>query len=75
MPAPKCIRCESPMDPGFLVDFRHGNIAVQRWCEGEPESSFWSGEVKLTQANEGLKVFSYRCPECGLLESYAVSKG
>lgn len=43
----------------------------QEWAEGPPEKSFWTG-LKL-KGKEKLRVATYRCPKCGLLQSYAPS--
>jgi hypothetical protein len=62
------------MESGFLTDLGHlDSIHVPRWCAGEPESSFWSGEAKRSQLKAGLKVVAYRCPECEALRLYAPS--
>ncbi len=72
---PVCLVCQKEMEPGFMTDFRHMNtVVVPRWCPGEPEASFWTGgEAKVSQANAGLKVVAYRCPECEALRLYAPS--
>jgi acetone carboxylase gamma subunit len=43
---------------------------VPTWVQGEPERSIWMG-LKLGD-RRNLEVRTYRCPECGLLESYAL---
>ena len=72
---PVCLVCEKEMEPGFLTDLGHANtIQMPRWCPGQPQASFWSGEVKRSQRNEGFKVIAYRCPECEALRLYAPSE-
>ena len=59
------------MEAGFIIDRGHGqskNLPV--WVEGVPERSFWCGLKTAERAN--LEVQTYRCPGCGLLESYAI---
>ncbi len=69
---PTCLVCQKEMEPGFLTDFGHLNsIHMPRWCRGEPEPSFWSGEASRGQLKEGAKVTAYRCPECFALRLYA----
>lgn len=69
---PTCLVCQKEMELGFLTDIGHMNsINLPRWCAGEPESSFWSGEAKRAQVNTGHKVVAYRCPECEALRLYA----
>jgi acetone carboxylase gamma subunit len=59
------------METGFILDLGHGNMRlVPTWVQGEPERSIWMG-LKLGD-RRNLEVRTYRCPECGLLESYAL---
>lgn len=67
---PTCLRCQSVMDEGILLDRGHGNtLAVEQSLEGTPERSFWLG-IKAT-GRERFTVTTYRCPRCGYLESSA----
>jgi hypothetical protein len=60
------------MEGGFLVDKGDYNLAAQQeWVAGEPEPSFWGG-LKLKDRDKH-PVLTYRCPNCGLLRSYASS--
>ncbi len=65
-----CLRCQTTMEMGFIVDHAHGNARQeQEWIEGDVVKSFWVGiEIK---GREKRNVRSYRCPRCGYLESYA----
>lgn len=55
---------------GFVPDLAHFNTATkQQWTEGVPEPSFWQG-LKLSN-RERIPIATYRCPRCGLLQSYA----
>lgn len=66
----ECMRCGGPMEQGFVADKAHYSVPeTQNWVEGVPERTFWSG-IKL-KGKEVLPVMSYRCEQCGLLESYA----
>ncbi len=70
MPHPECLRCRGRMEPGFVLDRGHySQPAEQRWVEGSPEPSFWSG--LKTRGREVFGVITYRCDRCGYLESYA----
>jgi len=65
-----CIRCQSTMQEGFLIDRGDGNLGkVGEWVGGVPESGFWSG-VK-TKGRDRFPVKTFRCTRCGYLESYA----
>lgn len=71
---PTCLVCQNEMVRGFITDLGHANsINLTRWCEGDPESSAWSGEAKGSQIRNGAKVVAYRCPECEALRLYAPS--
>jgi hypothetical protein len=65
-----CLRCDGPMEQGFVADKAHYSVPeTQKWVEGEPERSFWSG-LKLKD-REIYVVTTFRCDRCGWLESYA----
>lgn len=68
---PICLVCQKEMELGFMTDFAHGAITLPRWCPGEPNPSFWSGDVSRSQATQGAKVTAYRCPQCKALRLYA----
>lgn len=58
------------MEGGFVADKAHYSMPeTQKWVEGAPEHSFWSG-LKL-KGREIIPVMTYRCERCGFLESYA----
>lgn len=65
-----CLRCGGPMEQGFVADKAHYSVPeVQKWVEGAPERSFWTG-LKM-KGREVLPVVTLRCDRCGCLESYA----
>jgi len=60
----KCPKCGSKMQEGFLVEHRQ----PLRWIAGKPKKSLVFG----TKADgEHRQIETYRCVECGYLESYA----
>jgi hypothetical protein len=66
----ECLRCGGPMEQGFVADKAHYSVPeTQNWVEGAPERTFWSG-IKL-KGKEVLPVMTFRCENCGYLESYA----
>ena len=68
---PKCVKCSVAMDKGYALDRGHyDNRRQSDWVSGKPERSFWKG-LKTTERLV-LKVTTFRCPACGLLESYAL---
>ena len=67
--APRCPKCGTPMDAGFVLDQATGAFAQISWIEGAPELSFW--ERFKFREHRLLPVTTYRCQRCGYLESYA----
>lgn len=71
--APDCIRCRTQMEAGYLLEAGdHNSRTVTQWVEGEPEKSFWTG-LRLKD-RDVMPVMTFRCPNCGYLESYAQVK-
>ena len=68
-----CPKCEGLMEEGFIIDRGHYNAGtVNTWIEGEPVKSFWSG-IKVKNKQQFL-VKTFRCANCGYLESYATEE-
>ena len=57
------------MEPGFTIDQGYGTNAVPKWVTGVPRKSIWTG-LKLRGLRQ-IDVTTYRCRQCGYLESYA----
>lgn len=68
----ECLRCHTPMEPGFIADATYGGNLQERWGPGVPKVSFWLG--LRVQKEKLLTVTTMRCPSCGALESYALPK-
>ena len=64
-----CPRCSGSMEAGYILDESYGKVGSEKWVEGEPKFSIWTG-LKL-RGKERLPVTTYRCGRCGYLESYA----
>ncbi|WP_369432139.1 PF20097 family protein [Aquisphaera insulae] len=69
MKTPKCPKCSQPMEEGFILDQAHNFQSAEKWVEGPPQWSFWTG-LKLN-GRKKRQVATYCCPKCGFLESYA----
>lgn len=67
---PQCAKCRTRMEPGFVLDQTYGANMQSAWVEGPPQTSFWTGGLKV-RGRERIPVRTYRCPSCGYLESYA----
>lgn len=74
-PAPACRRCNVGMEKGFRIDHAHADMMIkqERWVAGDarPPSFFAGTETSGGQEVSAIKVITYRCPNCGYLESYA----
>jgi len=70
MTEPNCLRCQTRMEIGFILDdIDAGYHKEQEWAAGPPKSSWWTGlDMK---DRERHAVTTWRCPKCGYLESYA----
>ena len=61
------------MEPGFQLDAGKGRTTQARWMPGEPVPMqvFYPSEASRDQRRQALRITTYRCPKCGLLDSYA----
>jgi hypothetical protein len=65
----KCIRCQGPLEPGFIADFQHScQMLPSEWIAGNPQSSFWTG---TWTGDRRLPIQAFRCRHCGYLEFWA----
>jgi hypothetical protein len=65
----ECLRCKRAMEAGFLVDHGYGVVYPAAWIAGVAEWNWWRG-LNLKRRDK-MPVTTFRCPGCGLLESYA----
>ena len=67
----KCPDCDVSMEQGFIPDKAHTGYQPTYWMKGlfTTATSFGFG-----RGSEGVSmlVATFRCPECGLLRSYAL---
>ena len=59
------------MESGWVPDNTHAGLQQENWCPGEPQPSFWTG-LKAEKKEIVIPVTTFRCPNCGYLESYAI---
>jgi hypothetical protein len=64
---PRCSRGELIL--GFIADYSHASIRVSTWVEGHPERAFLTGTKAPPE--KSIPVGTFRCSNCGYLESYA----
>jgi hypothetical protein len=71
-PELKCPTCHEAMQQGFFADFSlyPRNHRVATWVKGPLQKSwFWGLDVEGEGQHE---IVAFRCPRCGLLQSYAL---
>ena len=71
----RCMDCDVGMDDGFIVDFAYGGRLVSNWHPRKPEDEYSFGFIKSglkINHQELISVTTLRCPQCGLLKSYAI---
>jgi rubredoxin len=62
-----CVRCQGPLEPGFIADFQHGSSVMKpsEWVAGTPQPSFWTG---TWTGDQRYPIQAFRCRHCGYLE-------
>lgn len=70
-----CLRCDVPMEEGFLIDMSHVNVHATRWTRGRPQKGwwdrFWGREATYSDVESAATISAHRCPQCGVLELHA----
>ena len=67
-----CPKCDSEMEIGFLLDNAHVNYLPAMWVKDLPERTFF--KMAKIKGKVRREVQTYRCLDCGFLESYAVNE-
>jgi hypothetical protein len=65
-----CPKCNIQMQQGYILDSMYGNLVTttSKWSKGEPKKIL---SFALPSADKkSTEITTYRCPECGYLESY-----
>lgn len=68
----KCVKCQGEMQEGFTLDNVYGGSVPSNWVEGPPVKSFWTGTK--TAGKKHYRIRTFRCVNCGYLESYALTE-
>lgn len=66
---PSCPKCGKPMEEGHVVDRSDSGYVVSAWISGSPERGIFGG--LKTMGKDQIEIRTFRCVECGYLESYA----
>ena len=64
-----CSKCNSDMQQGVVVDLSYAGILSSMWVEDKPETGVVAGIADNHKRK--LKTITYRCSNCGFLDSYA----
>lgn len=64
----KCSKCSGQMQEGLVVDLNYAGILPSMWVE-PPTSS--DTQHTMMDGKRKVKTITYRCPDCGYLDSYA----
>jgi len=72
----RCYRCQGPTTPGMLIDHDLATPNQVRWASGGPRGGV-GGALSGEGTGERLRyrVVTYRCQQCGALESFAHDPG
>ena len=66
-----CPKCAHEMEEGFPLEIDGGGLHWRmKWVAGRPKKSRLRMGISLNDRRE-LRIWTYRCIECGYLESYA----
>lgn len=65
----RCPKCNGEMVQGFTFESEGPWRMVIAWVEGAPKRSFL--QSAKVPADKCIPVGTFRCSECGFLESYA----
>lgn len=65
----KCSKCSGEMQEGVVVDLNYAGILRSMWVEEHAEKS--AGAVTAANSKRKIKTMTYRCSNCGFLDSYA----
>jgi hypothetical protein len=69
-----CPKCSAQMVAGFIRDRAAGGANLQsKWVEGMPTPSVWFDERVELEGRAPAPVTTFRCVDCGYLESYAMT--
>jgi len=64
-----CSKCDSYMQQGVVVDLSYAGILRSMWVEDQAENSVVAGIPDHHRRK--VKAITYRCSNCGFLDSYA----
>ena len=63
----KCTKCNGQMLEGLVVDFNYTGAMPSMWVGNETQAA----GSNMTDGKRKVKTVTYRCSDCGYLDSYA----
>lgn len=63
----KCTKCNGQMLEGLVVDFNYTGAMPSMWVEEKTQA----GASNMMNGKRKVKTVTYRCSDCGYLDSYA----
>jgi hypothetical protein len=64
----RCSKCSGETQEGLVVDLNYAGILQSMWVEDRASKSVGPGELN---SRRKVKTVTYRCSNCGHLDSYA----
>ena len=64
-----CSKCNSDMQQGLVVDLSYAGILRSMWVEDQAVAG--GAPVAVDNHKRKVKTITYRCSNCGFLDSYA----
>lgn len=64
----RCSKCSGEMQEGLVVDLNYGGILQSMWVEDQARKNV---DRVATNGKRKVKTITYRCSNCGFLDSYA----
>lgn len=64
-----CPKCNNEMQEGLVVDFNYAGAQPSMWVEDQTQMSVGTGSN--LNSRRKIKTITYRCSNCGYLDSYA----
>jgi hypothetical protein len=65
----KCSKCSGEMQEGLVVDLSYKGVISSMWVEDQAVGG--GAPVTVDNHKRKLKTITYRCSNCGFLDSYA----
>jgi hypothetical protein len=65
----KCSKCSGEMQEGLVVDLNYAGIIPSMWVEDQAGKG--ATPATVMNGKRKVKTVTYRCSNCGYLDSYA----